>query len=122
MTKDDRIYELVHSGEYQGIKFYIMKYGFKTEEFDYHWYCGYVEPPKDKLTLNISELEVHGGITFDGYRQDMSKNRIWGWDYNHCEDIDYENKLKNKFQFKSKEEVVNIISKDCQEFIRRYLV
>lgn len=126
MSKEQYVHKLINNGEYQGVKFWIVKNGIRSEDisFDYTWYCAYVEPPKDKLkTLKVDDLEVHGGITLNGYLDLCGKRRVWGWDYNHHIDTDFtDGQLKNKFQKIHEFEVIDIISNDCREFIGRYLV
>jgi hypothetical protein len=93
------------------------------------WYCAYVKPPFTKrleYMNKLDELEVHGGITFNGKMDIIGNHHIWGWDYNHYEDMAdtdiLQDMLQTKLQLKPISEVRDIISKDCREFIRRYLV
>lgn len=117
MSKEKHIDQVVFEDEYCGVNYWIKQYGLYTEdgEYDYRWYCAYVKVPKKYLKLDTDELEVHGGITYN-------RDDVWGWDYNHYYDMDVDNGLKNKYQSKPIEEVVDIIASECQEFIRRYLI
>lgn len=62
MSKEERIHKLINNGEYQGVKFWIVKNGFRTEEMEYVWYCAYVQPPRNMLRENITKFEAPGGI------------------------------------------------------------
>lgn len=118
MSKEKRIDQVVFEDEYCGVNYWIKQYGYYTEDgkYDMRWYCAYVKVPKKKyLRWDTDVLEVHGGITYN-------RNGVWGWDYNHSWDVDFDNGMKNKYQSKPIEEVVDIIASECQEFIRRYFI
>lgn len=114
--KSERIDRVIFEDEYFGVRFKIKEYGLIDIDNDYdcRWYCAYVQVPKDKLHLDTDELEVHGGITYN-------KKDIWGWDYNHGYDMS-DTLFKTKLQLKPIEYVIDFISMECQEFIRRYLI
>lgn len=118
MSREKAIDRVVFEDEYCGINYWIKEYGYYTEDgkYDMRWFCAYVSVPKKfRKKYDTRDLDVHGGITYN-------IGEIWGWDYNHCDDVDFDNGLKNKFQSKPIEEVVDIIASECQEFIRRYFV
>lgn len=71
--------EILHSGEIDGIKFYIVSYGTHP--------CAYVVCNIDDETA-YNEIECHGGITYTGKtfeEFDENENCI-GWVYNHYGD------------------------------------
>lgn len=115
--------KVIFTDEYYGIQYWIIQYGVRTSQFETKWYCAYVQPPEDKLDLDVDELEVHGGITFDGEHRLLDDEYVWGWDYNHSMDyVPKDDFYKTKLGLKPVEEVIDIISEDCQEFIQKYLL
>lgn len=66
----------------------------------------------------------HGGITFKGYLP-ILKNRklVWGWDYNHSQDITFndDNFLETKLQVLEEtsgiEDVIDILVSEIEEYI-----
>ena len=124
MKKDDRdLNYLIFTDEYCGIQFWIMQRGFHGLDHDLIWYCAYVKPPEDKLDLDVNELEVHGGITYRGGLRPHIEDYVWGWDYHHSFDIvDFPDHLATRLQIKPIKEVIDIVSEDCQDFIRQYLL
>ncbi len=128
MSKENRIHRVVFEDNYCGVKYWIVENGYYTDDgsYDMRWYCAYVKPPltkKIKYKDKLDDLEVHGGITFDGDLSIIKGCRyVWGWDYNHAYDCLEETLFKTKFQMMEQNEVIDIIQNDCQEFIRRYLI
>ena len=87
----------------------------------------YIEPPAELEKKDPDEdinVYPHGGITFRGYLP-ILKNRelVWGWDYNHSQDITWntENFLETKLQVIEEtmgvERVIDIITKEIEEYI-----
>jgi hypothetical protein len=70
--------------------------------------CGYVgvastHPDYGKHYDNVEDIEVHGGLTFSGYWQDLD-DRLWyfGFDCGQAWDIDEESFEENyMYKFKS---------------------
>lgn len=55
------------------------------------WYCGYVVIPANDKFYNASEdlldtLDVHGGISFTGYLDEVGDAFLLGFDCNHARD------------------------------------
>lgn len=75
-------YEVLHSGEYKGFKFYILNLGFHP--------TAYIE---DKLNIGSYEkaddfIDVHCGFTYYGkLKSDETETKYLGWDYAHCDDF-----------------------------------
>ena len=123
MSREHRTHRIILEDEYTGIKYWIVENGLYTEDgnYDMKWYCAYVLPPHHLKDMDTDELEVHGGITWNGFLNIIGLE-VWGWDYNHCYDMVDGEVFKTKLQSKPIEEVVDIIASECQEFIRRYLI
>lgn len=123
MSNEKRLHRVILEDEYFGIKYWIVENGLYTDDghYDMKWYCAYVQPPHHLKNINTDDLRVHGGITWNGFLN-LIGLEVWGWDYNHCYDMEEDNIFKTKFQSKPIEEVVDIIASECQEFIRRYLI
>ncbi|MBR3490217.1 MAG: hypothetical protein IKH36_01880 [Bacilli bacterium] len=88
LNKDRKVLE---NGLYNGYKFWIISYGSHP--------CAYVElenthPYYGKCNCDAYDLdiEVHGGITYGDYGLGSTisdKHFIFGWDYNHYNDYNY---------------------------------
>lgn len=92
-----RIHKLISKGIINGIKYYIVKNGLynRLSKKWGIWYCCYVEVPS-----NI-EIYPHGGVTFDGILSILKNNkRVVGWDYNHYNDMTWndDNFLETRLQ------------------------
>lgn len=78
----DRAYQLVDEGVYEGIKYFIVSYGTHP--------CAYIENVwkfDDYDDDRLYEIEVHGGFTFLGERE---QTNCLGWDYAHyCDYYEY---------------------------------
>ena len=111
------------TGFYKNYEYCINQYSVGKGELVNSWYCAYVKVDKDRFTYEeIENMEVHGGITFTGYK-DFNGERVYciGWDYNHCFDIDIKKGLFSNIWVNDKEGINKIIQ-EIKDFIERYLV
>lgn len=129
MIKERMKQKVISKGMIDGIKYYIVKnslYNPMSKKWGC-WYCAYIEVPsvlEDKDPDEDINVYPHGGITFKGYLP-ILKNRklVWGWDYNHSQDITWnsENFLETKLQVIEEtmgvEKVIDIITKEIEEYI-----
>ena len=129
MSKETRKQKVISKGMIDGIKYYIVKNGLYNPMSKKWgcWYCAYIEPPVELEKKDPEEdinVYPHGGITFRGYLP-ILKNRelVWGWDYNHSQDITWntENFLETKLQVIEEtigiDRVIDIITKEIEEYI-----
>lgn len=129
MSKEKRKQKVISKGMIDGIKYYIVKNGSynSISKKWVCWYCAYIEPPVELEKKDPDEdinVYPHGGITFRGYLP-ILKNRelVWGWDYNHSQDItcNTENFLETKLQVIEEtmgvDRVIDIITKEIEEYI-----
>lgn len=123
MNKEKRTQEVVDGGMIDGIKYYIVENGLYNPYSKNWgiWYCAYIVPPfcvRGKDPDEDIEVFPHGGITWKGYL-DILKKTVWGWDYNHSQDItfNYDNFLETKLQVLGRNKAIEIIRKDIEEYI-----
>lgn len=129
MSKETMKQKVISKGMIDGIKYYIVKNGLYNPMSKKWgcWYCAYIEPPVELEKKDPEEdinVYPHGGITFRGYLP-ILKNRelVWGWDYNHSQDITWnnENFLETKLQVIEEtigvDRVIDIITKEIEEYI-----
>lgn len=81
-----------------------------TEELE--WFCGYVQIPK-KFTYNISNIEVHGGIT---YKKQEKDGYTWiGFDTMHFgDDL---NKCNFKYVFNELKKIIDYLIKNNGDIV-----
>ena len=128
MSKERRIQKLISEGMIDGIKYYIVKNGLynpMNKKWGI-WFCAYIEPPTRLEKLDPEEIDVYppGGITFRGHLPVLKSEKMqWGWDYNHSQDITWNefNFLETKLQVVEEtmgvDMVISIITKDIEEYI-----
>lgn len=83
LYKQERVKEILYSGEYKGRKFAIVSLGTHP--------CAYVSiTENDKNTDSSKEVLVHGGLTYIGPAHwnttYTDSNEYIGWDYAHAGD------------------------------------
>lgn len=88
---------IVAKKEYRGYKYIIRRLWHVNPKDAYPmnatWYCGYAEIPEDDRLYAINELSdileefnVHGGISFAGYLEEVGHAFLLGFDCNHARD------------------------------------
>lgn len=88
---------IVAKKEYRGYKYIIRRLWHLNPKDAYPmnatWYCGYAEIPEDDRLYAINELSdileefnVHGGISFAGYLEEVGHAFLLGFDCNHARD------------------------------------
>lgn len=93
MTVNDEVQKKAYTIDLQNIGFnettYLTINGFNTaiKRIGENHLCGYVEVP-DNLTINIHDIECHGGITFNQKNVDFfpTNGRYIGFDCAHAGD------------------------------------
>lgn len=76
MIYKERCYEILDQGEYKGRKYFIISYG--------TYPCAYIENKENYTCNDLKNLNVHGGISFEGSKENTN---VIGWDYGHCCDF-----------------------------------
>lgn len=87
--QDERIFEILFEGTYEGYQFYIMNLGTHP--------TAYVEIPTTNKLFGKSydeiyrmgiDIDVHGGLTYANNELNNVKENSWfiGWDYAHAGD------------------------------------
>lgn len=129
MSKEKRLQEVISNGMIDEIKYYIVKNGLynPTNNKWAIWYCSYIEVPsvlEDKDPDEDIDVYPHGGITFKGYLPILENRKlVWGWDYNHSQDITFndDNFLETKLQVLEEtsgiEDVIDILTSEIEEYI-----
>lgn len=129
MSKEKRLQKVISNGMIDGIKYYIVKNGLynPTNKKWGIWYCSYIEVPsllEDKDPDEDINVYPHGGITFKGYLPILENRKlVWGWDYNHSQDITFndDNFLETKLQVIEEtngiEDVIDILTSEIEEYI-----
>ena len=82
MIYKEQCYVILDQGEYKGRKYFIISYG--------AYPCAYVENKENYDYDDLENLNVHGGVTFNGSKENT---HVIGWDYGHC--CDYVSYLPN---------------------------
>lgn len=88
---------IVAKKEYRGYKYIIRRLWHVNPKDAYPmnatWYFGYAEIPEDDRLYAINELSdileefnVHGGISFAGYLEEVGHAFLLGFDCNHARD------------------------------------
>ena len=120
---EKRDFKIIKKGRVHGFKYYIVEHHLYTVGFK--WYCCYVGIPDFiKSQVDPDECEVHGGITFKGYHDRIAFGTrfLWGWDYNHFDDMVLDDCFKTKLQILDEETRLNILYGDVVKFIERNLL
>jgi hypothetical protein len=91
-------------------KYLLLNYYGLRNSYFLNW-CGYIEIPMNHKNFNIdsSKLYVHGGITFDQYKDDK---RVLGFDCAHYTDTYLLNITENS-NYKNKEYIIS----ECERLI-----
>lgn len=128
MSKERMEQKVISKGMIDVIKYYIVKnslYNPMSKKWCC-WYCAYIEPPVELENKDPEEIDIYppGGITFRGHLPILKSEKMqWGWDYNHSQDITWnnENFLETKLQVIEEtmgvNMVISIITKDIEEYI-----